>query len=472
MVCCCSSDIWLDEAYSLREIQYSYSDMLSIIRMDVHPPLYFIMLKAVEDFFGLFIHGFVATVVVGKLLSAVAYILTAVLLWYKLRDCGKDGVWELSAISLFASYWLLRYGFQIRMYSWAVFFVTGVLLFARDIMISREGGSKYRSWIGMLLFTLAAAYMHYWALMASAVIWLCLLVFLIWQNHKELIKWLIFGLLTVLGYLPWLPRLFSQMSNVASLGFWIEPLQLSSVIDFVVFWFPSILILLPILVCIRLGRRQFALVRNASAYPDWMGFLVSVITPILIILYSLLITPSLQSRYLLPACFCAWVAIWLISRHMPARLRSCMAAALVFSLCASCVVTLSEECSAALQAKQAVALASQIEENESIVFVGSAKKSDVAYVISAQTDAMVYYAESFHDTDDFMLTIAGTVFANTKQLEENSHPVEQALSDGMVLYYLVEDELDITDADPAYTIESLGSYRFETDEYVYRIQKN
>lgn len=80
-VCSFNGSIWADEAFSLRVIQYSYREIVSICAKDVHPPLYYLALKAVEDFGANFFNSFYSTVVVGKLFSVLAYVVLTLLCW-------------------------------------------------------------------------------------------------------------------------------------------------------------------------------------------------------------------------------------------------------------------------------------------------------------------------------------------------------------------------------------------------------
>ena len=41
-----SYDLWVDEAFSIRMLEHSYGEMIALTAKDVHPPLYYIILKA------------------------------------------------------------------------------------------------------------------------------------------------------------------------------------------------------------------------------------------------------------------------------------------------------------------------------------------------------------------------------------------------------------------------------------------
>jgi uncharacterized membrane protein len=46
------SDLWSDEVYTKAMVTSSISDMFSLFRNDLHPPLYFIVLKVFTSLFG------------------------------------------------------------------------------------------------------------------------------------------------------------------------------------------------------------------------------------------------------------------------------------------------------------------------------------------------------------------------------------------------------------------------------------
>lgn len=50
--------IWLDEAFSMSMIKQSFWEMICNTAIDVHPPLYYIILKMIISVFNLFIRKF------------------------------------------------------------------------------------------------------------------------------------------------------------------------------------------------------------------------------------------------------------------------------------------------------------------------------------------------------------------------------------------------------------------------------
>ena len=47
-----NDNLWFDEAYTLSLIQHSFSEIIKILKTDMHPPLYFISLKVFCEIFG------------------------------------------------------------------------------------------------------------------------------------------------------------------------------------------------------------------------------------------------------------------------------------------------------------------------------------------------------------------------------------------------------------------------------------
>ncbi|MHC6202230.1 glycosyltransferase family 39 protein [Breznakiellaceae bacterium SP9] len=66
-----SQAVWLDETYSLAPTRHSWKDLIRIQNTDVHPPLYFLILKLCADVFG-------ENIFTMKLVSIVPTILTMV----------------------------------------------------------------------------------------------------------------------------------------------------------------------------------------------------------------------------------------------------------------------------------------------------------------------------------------------------------------------------------------------------------
>ena len=66
------TNIWFDEAYTVGLVNHSFSEIWQITGNDVHPPLYYWMLKIISLLFG-------SSILVYRLFSAVAIVILAIL---------------------------------------------------------------------------------------------------------------------------------------------------------------------------------------------------------------------------------------------------------------------------------------------------------------------------------------------------------------------------------------------------------
>lgn len=200
--------VWDDEAFALNLVSYSYNQMINGIIMDVHPPFYYVLLKIILDISFFLNLGF-NQIIVAKIVSLIPIIL---LLIFNLFVIRKEFGWltaGLFSLCLIAMPKMLLYGIQIRMYSWALLFVTLTFYFAYKT--TQKNVSK-KTWGFLIVFSLLGAYTHYFALINTVVIYLGLLIYFLFKNKREIKKLFLAGIATVVGYLPWLP-IFIYQSN-------------------------------------------------------------------------------------------------------------------------------------------------------------------------------------------------------------------------------------------------------------------
>ncbi len=213
------SDIWIDEAFSKALARHSLPDLLRLVAHDSHPPLYFIGLK-----------GF--TAVVGdsdfairlfSVLGALATLTLAFVLGRRVFGPPGALVWCALLVALPMPG---LYAHVARMYTWAAFVCVGVFLHAVLFARERRRGDLF----GLGLFSAAAAYTHYYSLIAAFWIDLTLLVLLVARKERAWRGVAGLGLAVFVLYLPWLMALRSQAAAVHR-DFWIPPITWASVAD-------------------------------------------------------------------------------------------------------------------------------------------------------------------------------------------------------------------------------------------------
>ena len=214
--------LWYDESFSAAVAIHPASEIVPIIAKDSHPPLYYLMLRAVVFLFG---NSHAAL----RSLSALGTLAFASLGFLHLRKFwGEAGGIAFALVAILTPMSIVS-AQEARMYSWLAFFVTATVL--QGFATVTDG--KVRNWVILSLLTLAAAYTHYYGLMAVAFYWLFLLVRVIMgKDGKQLKLALVSAFVIALLYLPWLVFLFAQFSRVAS-HYWIGPLTLKGIVTIV-----------------------------------------------------------------------------------------------------------------------------------------------------------------------------------------------------------------------------------------------
>lgn len=219
-----NNNVWYDEAYTLAMIEHGFKDIAKITAADVHPPLYYWMLK-------LFMLPFGKSLIAAKVFSIIPILLTMLLGYVKIGSAADKKTGLLFALFFGAMPVFTMYSVQVRMYSWCGFFVFGCGVWA--YFANRD--NKLFHWILFWLFGVAAAYTHYFALVSAGVIYAMLLVASI--KKKRFGKWLVFSLLTVMAYSPWLMSFISQLADKVENEYWIAPITLETVGGYFKTWY-------------------------------------------------------------------------------------------------------------------------------------------------------------------------------------------------------------------------------------------
>ena len=142
-----NDNIWFDEAYTLSLIQHNYSDIINILKSDMHPPLYFLSLKTFCCIFG---YSITAT----KIFSAIGYIATLFLGCTIIKKHYGSKTSIIYMLTVGAVPMMLYFSVQQRSYSWSIFFVT--LCFIESLLFIAN--KKFHHCILFAIAGLGAAY--------------------------------------------------------------------------------------------------------------------------------------------------------------------------------------------------------------------------------------------------------------------------------------------------------------------------
>ena len=263
LVLCFSNDIWYDELFTVGMIGHSYGELVGLTARDVHPPLYYMITKFFVDLCKLLLPG-VRAVAAAKIVSVLPYF---VLLLYSVTFIRKRFGIFTGGVFLFcvvAMPQLSGYTVEVRMYSWALLFVTAAFLHgygavqgpedeeerrhgrlsaaaygAVDMPKGEKAGGSDRTkgmrqkisaqsqklhGAAMACYALAAAYTQYFAAVAAAMVFLYVLFELLRRDRRRIREWFLWVAAAAAGYTPWLVALYRQVTAVNA-NYWILPLS-------------------------------------------------------------------------------------------------------------------------------------------------------------------------------------------------------------------------------------------------------
>lgn len=214
-----AQSVWFDEAYSIMLAKQPVGELLHLTAMDTHPPLYYILLRGWAMLFGwgeLALRSF-------SVLAAGGAVVFAGLLAKRLF--GVRAALVVLPFIVFAPF-LLRYGFEIRMYALASLIgiaATYVLTIALDAKGKRQ-------WLLYATYAVLVA-LGVYALYYTALLWIAHVVWLVWltlRSKQSLMKapWLLALVGSVVLFLPWLPTFIKQVGNGA-----LAPISQSMTLD-------------------------------------------------------------------------------------------------------------------------------------------------------------------------------------------------------------------------------------------------
>jgi hypothetical protein len=227
--------VWYDEGFSAMLISYNTDSLLQRAALDVHPPLYYLVLKVWAAIFG-------SSVTTLRAFSVVCMTSVFVLsLWLVWRLAGRKATWLALPILMLAPS-LIRYGQEMRMYAMAAMLgLTATHLLLTLIKQRFETKKRVSLWlVGLYAINVSLIiYTHYFASLLLVVHWLVLYIAMrgdggtlrLKQFVGRLIRherwWLAAYVGAATLFVPWLPSMARQVSQVNN-GFWIGPASVSS----------------------------------------------------------------------------------------------------------------------------------------------------------------------------------------------------------------------------------------------------
>nr|MCR5510661.1 hypothetical protein [Lachnospiraceae bacterium] len=230
-----SSDIWFDELFTVELALKPLPQMLSLAAQDVHPPLYYILVRAVY----IILHTAFGTdaVVAAKITSLIPYALVLVyLVVFVRRHFGWLSA-GLAFVMIATMPHMSEFMVEARMYSWAAFALLAMFVHAIEFVGGVKnnhllvatcrthcGGDVFSvpHLIAVLLYGIAAMYLHYYGLIGTGVIAAGVLACAVVRGRKIILPVVICCGVAIIAYIPWIRVLMGQIGQVSE-SYWIQP---------------------------------------------------------------------------------------------------------------------------------------------------------------------------------------------------------------------------------------------------------
>ena len=305
-------NIWFDESYSVAIAKHDFGDIWTITGNDVHPPLYYWMLHIVWMIFG-------NNVIAFRLFSVLAIAILGILGYTHIRKDFGEKVGILFSFLIYFLPVMCTYSQEVRMYSWSCLIVSLLAIYGyrlyKNIKEKAELKIQNKNLILFGIFSIAACYIHYYALAVAGIVNFFLLIYFI-KNRKDNTKifrnFIILAIIQVILYIPWLLYLKGQVAHVGG-GFWIS-FGVSTFVEIPSFQFRRqldtnfvfdantiIALVAAIAMYVYIGYRMYkAKKEKEEMKPGVFAWVLYLLVIIAVIIISLLMKQSiLFARYLL-----------------------------------------------------------------------------------------------------------------------------------------------------------------------------
>lgn len=223
--------LWFDEAFSWRLVQFPWAELIERDILDVHPPLYYVLLKGWAVVFGssvLALRSF--SVLLAGVTIALVYGFTSYAFYSR-----RAGL--IAALLVAIAGFQIQAAWEARMYTLGT-----VLSVATTWLLLRLVREEKPVWVQVSGYGVAVAlfaYVHYYALFSLAAQVFFIVGYLVASTRGrlgEILQWRLTwrlaaaGLVAAALYAPWVPYFLQQNSQVQA-AFWIPPLTRWSVVD-------------------------------------------------------------------------------------------------------------------------------------------------------------------------------------------------------------------------------------------------
>ena len=288
--------IWFDEAFSAYIIRFDFGEIARLTAFDVHPPLYYWLLKLWTIAFG-------TSELAVRSMSLMFGIIAIIGFYVLIKRLFKS-----TNIALLASGFVaitpifVRFSHEARMYT----LVLAIVIWATYLMVRMVQTKQKRYTIGYGILIAAGMLTHYFAALAWAAHWL-------WHYVEKRRtssgffdkQWASAYILSLALFSWWMPSFITQIVNVQK-GFWIPPLTAATPVDYISntilyrqfgavsnWW--VVLFLAMIIAAIFIAIKGWRILKTTSKSGSSLLFVMTLAPPVLLMIASL---PPLSSTFI------------------------------------------------------------------------------------------------------------------------------------------------------------------------------
>ena len=301
------SDMWIDESFTHGLVKHSLGDITDLVKNDFHPPLYFYGLKIFVSLFGVS--------VLSIRLFSVLGVLSILMLGYVVgqRVFGQSGALYFCLL-IISLPMLTAFSHEARMYTWGAFAVTGVYLYSVLFISS----NKKNDLLCLMLFSLIAAYTHYYGLLAA--FWANIFVagYLLIKKNRSWQIHLGYSFISAIFYIPWFFVSLNHIKKVEE-SFWVPAVTWDTILSCFTgpfahkSWFPPHWPLLIIIYSLTL----WVIFRNYIVRKDQQGIVLGLS---LFIFSATIATAAIASIFSQPILYVRYIANIVVMLLIPPAL--------------------------------------------------------------------------------------------------------------------------------------------------------
>lgn len=296
--------IWFDEAFSAYLIRFNPIEIIKYTAADMHPPLYYLLLKTWSLVFGV-------SDVALRSMSATLIALTIVVMYCFVRRYFGLRAAIVAGLLVAAAPLLTRYGQEMRMYGLVALITTT----ASWMLYSATLAPRRWKWVMYGVLVALGLWTHYFTVVVWVAhwIWRGLQIdrshgtsWRVWIKRYVSKQWIGAYALAFLLFLPWIPAVYQQFKGVQTGGFWIPSVGASTPVNYLTeglffYDFADVKEWLALLFYVIVGLSVVAIVRTLRAVRGYERALLQLFICVAFIPVAVLFVlslPPLKSSFI------------------------------------------------------------------------------------------------------------------------------------------------------------------------------